>query len=486
MQVRMFVMMLALAQPLFADITLPHILSDHAVLQRNQPIRIWGRAAAGEMITVRLHDQSLAVTADSTGGWRVKLKPEQAGGPYVLTVSGSSSPTVTRSDLLIGDVWVASGQSNMEFSLRGIAATPNSYDYPGIAHAIQPEIHLLHERHAASPTQLDDANADWTPCTPETAEPISAVAYYFAVALQAAEHVPIGIISTSWGGTPALAWVSEEDIGTDHLEEDAARQKAEVELIQSQVESKGAGQTMPNSAPPFGGSHYPSWLFNGMIAPFTQTAIKGVIWYQGETDAMLFPRDYRQIFPAVISSWRKAWHGGDFPFLFVQLPGWENGFGWGWIRDAQRRTLSIPHTAMVGTLDIGEDRLLHPPDKKDVGERLALAAEEIAYGELIEGQPPLFVRATVEGNSIRAYFAHADGLTSRGRKSLGDFEVAGEDGDFFPATARIELLGGETTVIASSPQVAAPRFIRYGWSPWVSSYLWNAAGLSMAAFSSTP
>lgn len=408
------------------------------------------------------------------------LKPMPAGGPYVLTVSGSRSATVTRTDLLLGDVWLASGQSNMEFSLRGLPVTPNSYDYEAIAHANRPDIRLLHEARTASPAPLDDANADWTPCTPETAEPISAVAYFFAVALQAKENVPIGIISTSWGGTPAIAWVSAEGIKANHFDwamEEVARADAEeAHAGQSQPLSGELGQAMRGT---------PSWLFNGMIAPFTQMAMKGVIWYQGENDARLRPRDYRQIFPVLITSWREAWGEGDFPFLFVQLPGCENGLGWGWIRDAQRRTLSLPHTAMATTLDLGVDRLVHPPDKKDVGERLALAARETVYGEAIEGQPPLFVRATVEGNSIRAYFAHAEGLTSRGAPISG-FEVAGEDGDFFPAAAHIESKDGENTVIASSPQVASPRFIRYGWSPWVNSYLWNSAGLPMAAFSSTP
>jgi sialate O-acetylesterase len=376
---------------------------------------------------------------------------------------------VTRTDLLIGDVWVASGQSNMEFPLRGFAVTPNSYDYQAISHANWPDIRILHEGQVASPTQLDEANADWTLCTPESAETISAVAYYFSLALQAKEGVPIGIINTNWGGTPALAWVSTGGIRASHLEEDAAR------MI---TEDPAANPGIPNQ-------HRPSWLFNGMIAPFTRTAIKGVIWYQGENDARLFPRDYRQIFPAVIASWRKAWDEGNFPFLFVQLPGWENGHGWGWIRDAQRRTLSLPHTAMVTTLDLGVDRLLHPPDKKDVGERLALAARETVYGESIEGQPPLFVRAGVEGDAMRAYFTHAEGLTSRGRV-LASFEVAGEDGEFFPAKAQSDSTADGATVVASSPQVPKPRYIRYGWSPWVNTCLWNSAGLPMAAFNSKP
>jgi sialate O-acetylesterase len=485
-KLRTLILLFAFAPPLFAEITLPHLLSNDAVLQRDRPILIWGHAGEDETITVRFLDQSVRTTADTAGAWRVTLKPMHAGGPYELSVAGSRSSTVTRTDLLIGDVWVASGQSNMEFPLRGMAVTPNSYDYDAIFRAKRPGIHLLYEARSASPARLDDANSDWMPCTPATVEPISAVAYYFAIALQAKEGVPIGIISTSWGGTPAIAWVSVEGIKANHFdwaEQDASRAKAEADqAAQGQAAAREEGQTAPVNFDP---SQAPSWLFNGMIAPFTQTAIKGVIWYQGERDARVRPRDYRQIFPALITSWREAWGEGDFPFLFVQLPSWEGGLGWGWIRDAQRRTLSLPNTAMAATLDIGVDKLLHPPDKKDVGERLALAARETVYGEPIEGEPPLFVRATIDGNSIRAYFAHADGLTSH-NTAINDFEVAGEDGDFFPATARIESSGSESTIVASSRQVASPRFIRYGWSAWVSTYLWNSAGLSMAAFSSGP
>lgn len=497
MLVRLAVL-LVLVSSASAEIRLPRVFSDHAVLQRNQPIRLWGWSDPGEKITVQIHGQTISTVAAADGTWNVSLRPEEAGGPFTLKVFGSTSATVIRKDILVGDVWIASGQSNMEFPLRGWPMTPNSHDTEAIADATHPEIRLLREGHNASPTPMDDLNADWMLCTPENAQSFSAVAYFFAVQIQGHEHVPIGIISDSWGGTPALAWINRGGITEHHLDwatEDAARAKRQEERaaqiaamhsasdIDSDGDTENASRRIPGN---FHGSHYPSFLFNGMIAPLTRVTIKGVIWYQGEAEQVVGrPKEYRQTFPALIESWRKEWHEGDFPFLFVQLPGYAKGQEWGWIRDAQRRALSVSNTAMVTTLDIGAKDLLHPPDKLTVGIRLALAAREVVYAEEIEGVPPLFRGATVEGRSICAYFTHAEGLTTRGQP-VGGFEVAGEDANFFAANARIENRNGEPTVVASSPSVPSPRYIRYGWTGWVDSYLWNADGLPMATFTSQP
>jgi sialate O-acetylesterase len=496
---KLFFFLLAITVPASAEIKLPHLFSDHSVIQRNYPVHLWGTAVPNEKITVRFHDQVVTATVSSQGQWRLSLQPEKAGGPYTLDISGSTSKPIKRADILVGDVWVASGQSNMEFALRGWAATPNSYDSNAIASANHPLIHLLRQVHITSPTPLSDASAEWTQCTPDTAQFMSATAYFFAVQIQEHENVPIGLISATWPGTPSIAWIPSEGITSHHLdwaEKDAAQLRTKLNkgnnadsiapdgavIIEA---SDGAGQRRTVTGDTRS-AHYPSYLFNGMVQPLTLIGIKGVIWYQGESDAVLHrAHEYRQSMPALIESWRKAWNIGNFPFLFVQLPGFANGRDWGWIRDGQRRALSLPETGMATTLDIGEKDLLHPHDKHSVGERLALAARQKVYGENIEGTPPLFIKAKVEGTSIRAYFDHADGLTSR-NLPLDAFEIAGADGNFHLATARIEDVGAKPTIVASSPDVSSPQYIRYGWASWVTSYLWNSAGLPMSTFTSEP
>ncbi|HTV13872.1 MAG TPA: sialate O-acetylesterase [Acidobacteriaceae bacterium] len=480
-----------------AEVTLPHLLSDHAVLQRENPIHIWGNADPGEVVTVHFHNQTRTAVADGLGKWSLWLMPEKAGGPYTLTATGSVGGVgVTVSDILVGDVWLASGQSNMEMPLAGF---PNSAVLKNgaeeIAHATLPTVRLLRVEETASEFPMNDVSATWTECNPETAAKFSAVAYFFGREINAKEKVPVGLIDTTWGGTPVEAWISLMGISADAslmplfrsralfaqdlADEPAvrAKEKRERDAAEAAHQPPPEQHWHPNPA-----SWEPAALYNGMIAPETQYTIKGVIWYQGEANtgperAPLYVKE----FPALIADWRRDWAQGNFPFLYVQISNFYSpNEDWGTVRDAQRRTLSVANTAMAVTLDIGTRDNVHPPDKQTVGARLALAARAIVYGERVsEYSGPLFREATIEGSAMRVWFDHAEsGLTSEGAPA--GFEIAGADGKFVPATAKID----GSTVVVQAAGVSHPRFVRYGWASWTDANLFNKDKLPASTFTS--
>lgn len=491
-----------LSTPLTAEVQLPHVLSDHAVLQRQRPVRIWGTGAPGEQVSVSFHGQTIATTADDYGQWEAWLKPEEAGGPYTLTVTGNATAApLKREDILMGDVWIASGQSNMEMPLRGFnPQTPVKDGDAEIAAANHPRIRLLLQKKRPAGLPVADTNETWTACIPETAKDFSAVAYFFGREISDREKVPVGLIDTTWGGTPAHSWISDTGIANANLPSVSAngaviaQEQGRVSEIkqawaQQDAADKAAGRT-PVTHPPLvdrNGAWRPSALFNGMIAPYTRYAIKGAIWYQGETDqAPGYAANYARVFPALIQDWRRQWAQGEFPFLFVQLSSFtSNQDGWNTVRDAQRRTLQLENTGMAVTLDVGNATNIHPADKQTVGARLAAAALGGTYSEKVEAASPTFVQATTEGANMRAWFSHAGGLTTRGQPT-GGFEVAGLDRKFVPAEARVEKLGGFETVVATAATVPHPRYIRYGWSSVVTAYLYNSAGLPAGTFTSEP
>lgn len=495
-------LLFASAASLTAEVRLPNVLSDHAVLQRDRPVRIWGTGAPGEPVSVSFHAQTIAAKADDYGQWEAWLKPEAAGGPYTLTVTGNSTAApLKREDILMGDVWVASGQSNMEMPLRGFGPdTPVKDGDKEIAAANHPRIRLLLQAHRPSGVPLYDTRDTWTVCTPETAKTFSAVAYFFGREISEKEKVPIGLIDTTWGGTPAHSWMSAGGIAYNNLTsvytegatliEDQGRAEYLKPLLTEQdAADKAAGRPAVKHPPLLdrGGSWTPSALYNGMIAPYTRYAIKGAIWYQGESDASAtYAPNYARVFGAMIQDWRRQWGQGNFPFLWVQISSWTTqSDGWNTVRDAQRRTLQLENTGMAVSLDVGNATNIHPADKQTVGARLAAAALAGTYGEKVEGTSPLFVQATVEESSIRAWFSHSNGLKTK-VTPVGGFEVAGVDRKFVPAEARIEKVGAFETVVATAASVPQPRYIRYGWSPVVTSYLYNSAGLPAGTFTSEP
>jgi sialate O-acetylesterase len=486
-----------------AAVQLPNLFSDHAVVQRDRPIRIWGWGQDGEMVTIRFHGQTVTAATDPFGNWEAWLKPESAGGPYTLAVSSNmSTPPIERKDILIGDVWLASGQSNMEFPLAGFTGAnpaPLKDGEKEIATANQPRIRLLLQKRTTSTVPLTEASDGWTECTPDTARQFSAIAYFFGREISEREKVPVGLIDSTWGGTPAHSWISPkalaaanltsvfEDAGT--IAEDQGRaDQIKAYYAREDAALQGEGKPAASHAritADHGGAWVPGTLFNAMIAPYTRFTIKGVLWYQGETDSDARRAPYYvRVFPTLISDWRQQWGEGDFPFLFVQISSFHStAAGWPTVRDAQRRTLSLRHTGMAVTLDVGTPENVHPPDKQTVAHRLALAARAEVYGEDVEYSSPEFLQATTEPNAMRVWFTHAQGLTSHDQE-VGGFEVAGDDHNFVPATARIEKVGESDTVLVSCPKVQFPRFVRYDWSGVVTTYLYNRAGLPAGTFTS--
>ena len=482
-----------------AEVRLPHILSDHAVLQRDMPIHLWGWAAPGETVAVDFHGQKAGTAADTLGRWSVYLAPEKAGGPYTLTVQASNTLTLT--DILVGDVWFASGQSNMEMPLSGFPGTAVLKNGPQeIAAANEPRLHLLRFPHAASAYEQRDIDAVWTVCTPETAKNFSAVAYFFGRALARQEKVPFGLIDSSWGGTPIASWLSLDALSADSSL--AGEFAARVPMVEAQAdvpamlaeeqredrEAQGAGKPLPKHPfHPDPASYEPAALFNGMVAPALEYPIKGVLWYQGETDSAPERRLlYERAFPAMITGWRARWREGSFPFLFVQLSSFGStaAEGWGTVREAQRRTLALASTAMAVTLDVGDANNVHPPDKQSVGARLALGARAVAYGEPVEWSGPMFRQAVPEGGALRVYFDHVAGLSAQ-TGALGGFEVAAGDRHFHPADAELGTGRYTGTVLLRASGVEHPVYVRYGWANApVGANLMNGAGLPAATFTS--
>ena len=480
-----------------AQIRLPNVLSDHAVLQRGVPIHIWGWAAPGGQLTVSLHNQKVTAVADRLGEWTAWLSPESAGGPYTLSVVGDTRDgSKSISDLLIGDVWLASGQSNMEMPLKGFGPdTPVKNGASEIASAANPQVRLLHVETASSDYPLADVKNIWTVCNPDTAANFSAVAYFFAREISAKQHVPVGIIAAAWGGVPVDSFISLEGLTAnsavlpalanrahfaDTVDQNAALFAAEQ---RESAAAKAAGQPAPQHPwHPSGESWLPAGPYNAMIAPLTKYSLKGFLWYQGESDssAERAPH-YNDLFNALIFDWRTHFEQGDLPFLFVQLTSYNGGAGWGVVRDAQRRALALRNTAMAVTLDVGNTTNIHPADKQTVAFRLALAARHMVYGEDVAYLPPLFRQASTQPGAIRVWLDNAGGLKASAA-SVEGFEVAGADRKFSPATASID---GQT-VLVKSAQVPEPRFVRYAWDGIAPPALYNAAGLPAGTFTSEP
>jgi len=484
---------------LFAQVTLPKVLSSHMVLQRDLPMHVWGGSSPGEDVTVTFRGQSRTTHADRLGQWSVYLAPGSAGGPFQLTVQGSAQhsagspvqPPIILDDVLVGDVWLASGQSNMEFPMSRSATAAE--DLPSAAN---PRIRLLMvNKRASDYAETDLDTSGWDVSTPDSAKDFSAVAWYFARDISAREHVPIGIIDSTWGGTVAESWVRLTAIGEDAsltplfisrgkmTDHEVVGRLEEKDENRQRAEAKAAGQPIPQFPwhPPLN-SWAPGLLWNGMIAPLTPFPIRGVLWYQGESNSALERAPlYNHIFRALIEDWRRQWAIGDFPFLYVQISNYKStpAEDWAILREQQRRTLEMRNTAMAVTIDIGNPDDVHPTDKVDVALRMARAARALTYGETVEYNGPDFRQATPEGASIRAWFDHAKGLTAKGGEVTA-FEVAGADKKFAAATAKIE---GES-IIASSPAVPEPVYVRYGWTNSPQCNLFNAEGLPASPFTS--
>ena len=467
------------------------------VIQRDQPVHIWGHAAPDEAVSVTFRGATQSTKADPLGRFGVYLAPGDAGGPFDLTVKGNN--TIAFKDVLVGDVWIASGQSNMEFKLR-----QGDNAQAEIAAAKYPKIRRTLIDRKVSDYPVEDAPGQaWMDVNPENAANASAVAYFFARHIQQKENgIPIGIIETFWGGTPVEAWMSLHAIGADpglmpifsewaKAEEawpvvEATYQKQLADWNVTSAAAKSSGATVPaqpanpNLRPD--GPYLPAGLYNAMIAPFTPFPIKGAIWYQGEANANDRPNGaslYARAFQAMIRDWRRAWGEGDFPFLYVQLANFKASPAWADLREAQRQTLSLANTGMAVIIDIGNPDNVHPTDKQDVGLRLALAARVVAYGEKIEDSGPTLRKAVREGAGLRVWFDHGTGgLVAKGGGAVKGFEIAGADRKFVSAEAHIE----GASIVVSNAAVATPVYVRYAYADNPDCNLFNGEGLPASPF----
>lgn len=488
---RILAVALLVTPALLAEVRVPLVIGQHMVLQRDVPARIWGTAAVEEPVTVRFRGQELKTAGDELGRWSVHVWPGEAGGPFELRIEGPNNRVVV-DDILVGDVWVASGQSNMEWPMSRSRDADKE-----IAAATDPNIRFFRVMHKVSDVPLEDVQGPgWRAAAPDTMRDASAVAWFFARSLQRHLKVPIGVIQSAWGGTPAEAWTSGRALAADPALQPAftewarvlaAYPEASAAYMRRVKEWENSGSKGNRPAPPQGPGHQwqPAGLYNGMIAPLTPYAVRGFIWYQGESNATpARAHYYHRLFSTMIRDWRRAWGLGELPFLFVQLANYGKvapDNKWAELREAQTETLALRNTGMAVTIDIGDPQDIHPTNKQDVGARLALAARTIAYGERgLVYSGPLYRQATREGSAMRVWFDHTGGGLKSNGGELRGFTIAGRDGRFAPATARIE----KNTVVVSSPDVPQPVSVRYGWEASPELNLFNAEGLPASPFRS--
>lgn len=495
-----FLALLCLGASLHADVVPAALFTNHAVLQRNKPIPVWGTADAGEKVSVTFAGQTVSTTADAKGKWRVDLAPVPATkSGSQLVIKGNN--TITLSDVVVGEVWLASGQSNMAWTVEktydttiDVAASAN---FPLIRH-ISIERTIAH----APANSVKISRGAWQVAGPNTTAGFSAVGYYFAKDIHTVTGVPVGIINSSWGGTPVESWTSPNALSSNpdfapvaqRWERVVANYPKAVENYnvdlaewrkeRNDANARGVAFTKPEPrrpSPPDKNPHKPSVLYNGMIHPLLPYALRGAIWYQGESNAGR-ASEYRALFSAMISDWRARFGQGDFSFYWVQLANYKakipDGIEWAFLREAQTQTLSLPKTGQAVIIDIGDVRDIHPRNKKDVGRRLARLALKRDYGVNVVDSGPVFSKAVREGAGFRIRFTNTDGGLIAPLNELGGFELAGEDKVFKPASAEIE----KNTVVVTSPDVAAPVAVRYAWRNAPAAGLFNLEGLPAVPF----
>jgi sialate O-acetylesterase len=485
-----------------ADVAPAALFCDGAVLQRGVPVPVWGRATPGEKITVAFAGRTLATAAGADGKWRVVLPAMPGSGePRDLLVSGNNRLVIK--NVVVGEVWLAAGQSNMEHPLRRT--------YSGefeTAAALRPAVRHFKVGRKVSHVPLEEAGGQWVEATAAGAGDFTAVGYHFAGALWRALGVPVGIIDSSWGGTRIEAWMDRAASGAANGAEfgliykrwnetlknhpaararhEAARAAWEKERDTAAANGAPFSRRPPAAPPGPGHQDTPSGLYNAMIHPLTPGAIKGVIWYQGESNAGRAD-EYRALFPALIRGWRGAFAQGDFPFYWAQLANYKhNGpdkTDYAFLREAQAAALVLPRTGQAVTIDIGDVNDIHPRDKRETGERLARLALARDYGFAgITDRGPEFLRAGRERDGLRVFFAPAKSPLASPRGVLpAGFELAGADGAWHPATARIE----GRTVLVTAPAAPSPVAVRYAWKNAPEAGLFNEAGLPAAPFRAT-
>ncbi len=478
-----------LAAPARAEVKLPDVFSDNMVLQREQAVPVWGTADPGEKVSVSFNGQSASATAGKDGRWMLRLKKMTAGGPFDLTVSGTN--TVTYRNVLVGEVWLCSGQSNMWWTIdriTGIEPIVKAANYPTLRvfQFWTPENDSFGKR----PT--------WEVCSPESIKEFSAVAFFYGKYLSEELGVPVGLIHSSMGGSVPETWMTRKTLQSDKEFRPIIaywdslmtaypgakdRYVRYLDELARQKQENGPAPKDPNLPflpKPFRFSMlYPTWLYGVQLEPLVPFGMRGVIWFQGES-SMARAAQYRRLFPAMIKEWRNIWGQGDFPFIYAQLANCKsNPRQLPELREMQRLSLSVKNTAMAVTVDIGDESNVHFNNKWDVGRRLALAAFGTVYGRDIVYSGPMYRSMQKEGNAIRLKFDHrAGGMETKDGAPLREFIIAGKDRVFHTAEAKFS----GRDILVSSKEVPDPVAVRYGWSDIPKCNLANDAGLPASPF----
>lgn len=457
---------LATTEPASADVTLPNVFSSHMVLQRDQPNRVWGRAAAGEEVTVSIAGQSHSAVADDKGDWKVTLEPLSVGKPLEMVVKGKNE--LRLEDVLVGEVWVCSGQSNMQWSIN---ASSDSELVKLAANA--PEIRMINFPQVGSQEPIWSHDRQWMVCSPETVGGFSAVGYFFARQLHQTLNVPIGMVNNAWGGSACEAWVNRDVLSaTESMAPLMSRwqtNEARFAELSSKADRTADEEKQFNAMKgQMAGNSRPANIYNGVLKSHLGYGIRGAIWYQGESNASR-AYQYRELFPLMIQNWRDEWGQGDFPFYWVQLADFRKEVAapvesdWAELREAQTMTMDrLPNTGEAVIIDIGEGKDIHPRNKVDVGKRLARWALANQYGYKIAFQSPRYQSMEIDGNKAALTFAHV----GRGWRPFDvpapiGFAIAGEDKKFVNADAKI-LPDGRIEV--TSAEVPNPVAVRYAWA----------------------
>ena len=470
-----------------AAVKLPSIFGSHMVLQQGQKNRVWGLADPGEAVTVTIGDQSHKAEVAADGKWQVMLAPLAVGGPYTMTVKGSNE--ITFEDVLVGEVWICSGQSNMQWSV-------NAANDPDLEKAAAkfPKIRLITVPNVGTQEPQWDFKGKWETCSPETVGSFSAVGYFFGRQLHQTLDVPVGLINNAWGGSACEAWIRRDLLKGDVYEPLMARWADEEKNLEKNLAAwKGAADKAraegkpvpPNPEARMKGNARPANIYNGALKPTIGYGIRGAIWYQGESNASR-AYQYREMFPLMIKSWREEWGQGDFPFYWVQLADFRaektepGDSDWAELREAQTMTQKLPNTGEAVIVDIGEGKDIHPKNKQDVGKRLArLALVDVYKQQGIAARSPIYKSMEKEGGKIVLTFDNVgtgwrpfDVAEPRG------FAIAGADKKFVWAKAKIN---GQKIEVWSD-DVKEPVAVRYAWADNPVCNMFSTSGLPLTPF----
>jgi sialate O-acetylesterase len=457
--IALLIVLVITSESLYGEVKLPAIFGDNMVLQQKTDAAIWGTAVNNSTVKVitSWNNKMYTIKAGGNGQWKVKVATPAAGGPYEISISDGK--TIKLKNVLIGEVWVCSGQSNMEMPVKGYFNEPVKGSNDAIVTSSNPSIRMFTVTKATSLEPVYDFEGAWKVCEPENVSEFSATGYYFGLLLNKVLNVPVGLINSSWGGTRIEPWISEDGI-----------KKFDFVTL---PDKKQQGTLSPQT---------PTVLYNAMINPMAGYGIRGAIWYQGESNRNEADK-YVKLLPGMVENWRSVWGVGEFPFYYIQIAPFDygtHGLSSAYLREAQlKASTAIPNIGMACIMDLGEKDIIHPADKKTGSERLALLALANTYGKSgFAYNGPLFKEMTVEGAVVKITFKNADnGLTSFG-KELSCFEVAGANKRFVPAKAFITDDG----ITLMSPEVSTPVAVRYAFKDFIIGDLFNTEGLPASSF----